>query len=187
MIARAVAGLSAVALGVLCALALGCGSSGSASELLRDTEAAELKDALAAVRQAVDDRDVGGCAADLRALRSKVENLPDARRALRTRLEEEIKDKLAPQVRNECDDPKTEKIPTTTEEAPTESTEPTEETPPPPPPPESTTSEVPPPPTTPTPTQPDPGTDPGGAAPPDSGADPGGFGPGSVDPGAGAP
>lgn len=183
MIARAAAGLSAVVLGVLSALALGCGSSGSSTELLRTAEAAGLQTELDAVRQAVDDRDVGACLSTLQALQSKVANLPDARAKIRTRLQEEIEGTLAPKVKTECEEPKTETLETTTEPVPTEPDETTETTPPPPPP--ETTSEVPPPTTPPVP---DPGPDPGGATPTDPGADPGGFGQSTpVDPGPGAP
>ncbi|MBA2347506.1 MAG: hypothetical protein H0V81_04355 [Solirubrobacterales bacterium] len=186
MISRTAAGVTALVLGVLCALALGCGSSGgSSAELLRTAEAAGLKTELDAVRQAVEDRDVGACLSTLQALQSKVANLPDARAKIRTRLQQEIERKLVPEATSACEEPKTETLETTTETVPTESTETPETTPPPPPP--ETTSEVPPP--TP-PTEPDPGTDPGGATPtdPGSGSDPGGFGPSTpVDPGAGAP
>lgn len=189
MITRASAGASALVLGVLCALALGCGSSGGTSkELLGTAEAAGLKSELDAVRQAADDRDAGACLSTLRALQSKVANLPDARTKVRTRLQEEIERKLAPQVKSECEKSKTETLETQTQEVPAEPVQPTETTPPPPP--TETTSEVPPP-EPPTP-EPDPGTDPGGASPPDPGAgsdaDPGGFGPSTpVDPGTGAP
>ena len=181
---RATTGLSAVILGVLCALALGCGSSqGSSKELLRTAEAAGLKSELDAVRQAVDDRDPGACLSTIQALQSKVANLPDARAKVRTRLQEEISSKLEPQATTECEKSKTETLETQTETVPDEPTPPTETATTPPP--AETTSEVPSPEP---PPEPDPGTDPGGASPTDPGSDPGGFGPGTpVDPGAGAP
>ncbi len=186
MIARGAAGLSAMILGVLCALALGCGSSqGSSKELLGSAEAAGLKSELDAVRQAVDDRDVGACMSTLQALQSKVANLPDARAKVRTRLKEEIDGKLVPEATSACAESKTETLETQTETVPDEPTQPTETTPPPPP--AETTSEVPAPEP---PAEPDPGTDPGGASPPDPGAesDPGGFGqPAPTAPGAVAP
>ncbi len=174
MIARGAAGLGALMLGLLCALALGCGSSGGSSkELLGPAEAAGLKSELDAVRQAVADRDVGACLSTIQALQSKVANLPDARDKVRTRLKEEIDRKLVPQAKSECEKAKTETLETQTETVPDPPTPSTESTPPPPP--AETTSEVPPPAT---PTEPVPPTDPGGATPtdPGSGADPGGFG-----------
>lgn len=178
-------GLAALLLGALCAVVVGCGSSGSSPELLRGAEAAGLKDKLEAVQQAVADRNVGACAARLQELQSSVSNLPDARSKLRTRLREEITDKLVPATENECDAPLTETIPTTTEPPPTatpttqstDTTPPTDST--------VTTDAVPPPDTTTTPPT-APNTDPGGATIPDpsTGSDPGGFGPGTS-PGAG--
>lgn len=186
MIARASAGLGALVLGVLCALALGCGSSGGSSkELLGTAEAAGLKSELDAVRQAVDDRDVGACLSTLQALQSKVANLPDARAKVRSRLREEIERKLTPQVTDECEEAKTETLETQTETIPEEPTPPVETEPAPPP--AETTSEVP---TPEPPPAPDPEPDPGGASPtdPGGGSDPGGFGPETpVDPGTAAP
>ncbi len=186
MIKRVSVGLTALVLGVLCALALGCGSSGGSSkELLGSAEAAGLKSELDAVREAVDARDVGACLSTLQALQSKVANLPDARAKVRARLREEIDSKLTPQAKTECEESKTETLETQTEtvpEPPTQSTE-TKTTPTP----TTTTSEVP---TPTTPTEPDPATDPGGASPadPGTGSDPGGFGPSTpVDPEAGTP
>lgn len=159
--------------GLLSALVLGCGGNGS--KLLSATDAAGLKDTLGQVRSAVSARDCQAATARLRELRSDVSNLDGSvDRRLRIRLREEIVGKLAPAVASECDDSKTETVPTTTTPAPTTPTEPTtpeptpstpstETTPPPEPP--ADTVPVPPaettPPTTPAPAAPAP--DPGGA------------------------
>lgn len=184
MIAR---GIAATLLGVLCALVVGCGSSGSSSGLLRSADASGLKASLDQVQQAVDARDVGACAARLQALRSKVSNLPSSVDAsLRTRLRQEITGKLAPKVASECSQPKQENLPTVTEQVPTTTAAPTQTTPPPTTPTTTSTTETTPPPaTTTTDTTP---TDPGGAAPPEtnpSSTDSGGFGPGSSTQGGG--
>jgi hypothetical protein len=119
---RRLAATSAVVLAALGAA--GCGS-GSSSSLLRDTEAAGLKETLDEIRDAVEARNVGACAARVRELRRQVVNLkPPVDRGLRQRLREEVDDKLIPQVADECDDPKTETLQTTTTPAPTGPTEP---------------------------------------------------------------
>jgi hypothetical protein len=173
-------GISALLLGVLCALVVGCGSSGSSAELLRGTEASGLKQKLDAVRQAVADRNVGACAARLRELQSSVSNLPPARSKLRTRLQQEISDKLVPATENECNAPLTQTLQTTTVPPPTQSTQSTDTTAPPPAS-TATTDAVPPPDTTTTPTTPTapttPPPDPGGATVPGPGT--GGVGPGT--------
>jgi len=177
VIVRAVGSVTAGLLGVLSAVAVGCGGSDSA--LLGDADAAGLKDTLTQVRSAVDDRDCSVASARLRELRSDVGNLPGSvDRRLRVRLRQEIVYKLAPAVEDECDAPRTDTLPTTTERAPTgptgpvtpeptETTDTTETTAPP----EDTTETTPPPPVDPGTTTP--GPEP---APDDPTRDPGGFG-----------
>lgn len=183
MIVSPRAAVTAGVLGVLSAVAVGCGSD---SALLRQDDAAGLKDTLEQVRSAVDDRDCSLADARLTELRSDVGNLPGTvDRRLRVRLREEIVDKLAPAIEEECDSPRTEAQPTVTTEAPTGPTgpPPTEPEPTTPPPTETT-----PPPTEPTQTTPPP-ADP--EAPPlvpdpdpqDPTRDPGGFGEDSKGPG----
>ncbi len=107
----------------ICALAAGCGAG--SSKLLDGTQAAGLKDNLEQVRSAVDARDCSAAAARLLELRSGVGNLPGTvDRQLRVRLREEIVGKLAPAVKEQCDDSKTEATPTVTEPAPTAPVEP---------------------------------------------------------------
>jgi len=180
VIERAPGPVAAGLLGALSAVALGCGSD---SALLRQAEAAGLKDTLEQVRSAVDARDCSAATARLRELRSDVGNLPGSvDRGLRVRLREEIVGKLGPAVREECDAAKTETQPTVTESAPTGPTAPVAPEPEPEPEPQPTaTSETtpPPPPTETTPPLPeDPGPTPPGpdAAPEDPTRDPGGFG-----------
>ncbi len=109
----------AAALVLVAAFAAGCGSGGS-SRLLRDSEAAGLKQTLDQVRSAVAARNVGACAARVRQLRAEISNLPDrVDRRLRARLRDEVAGKLAPQVTRECDDPLVETQPTVTTPAPT--------------------------------------------------------------------
>lgn len=163
-------------LSAISAVAVGCGSSGG-STLLREADAAGLKDTLGQVRAAVDAGDCSKAGARLTELRSDVGNLPGSvDRELRRRLREEIVGKLKPAVERECDAPKTEALPTVTTEAPAGPTEPapskptvtkTTTTPPPTdtaeptvtiPPPSDTT----PPPTDTTPTPEVPKADPGG-------------------------
>lgn len=176
MTVRPVGSLTAGLLGVVGAFAIGCGND---STLLSDTQAAGLKDTLEQVRGAVDARDCLAANARLKELKGDVGNLPGTvDRELRVRLREEINGKLAPRVEDECNDDKTETVPTTTTPAPTgptgstapepDETGTTETTPPPD---TGTTGTVPPPApevpdTTPAPGVPDPG------APEDSG----GFG-----------
>lgn len=165
-----------IPLAVLSALALGCGSD---SALLRQADAAGLKDTLGQVRSAVDARDCSVAAARLKELRSDVGNLgPPVDRELRVRLREEIVTKLAPAVEDECDTPKTETQPTVTSQAPTGPTEPappeptvTETTTTPPP---TGTVETTPPPSV-EPSTPTPAPGPPSEIPP---PDPGGFGDG---------
>jgi hypothetical protein len=182
VIVRAVGSVTAGLLGVLSAVAVGCGGSDSA--LLSQTDAAGLKDTLQQLRSAVDARDCSAATARLRELRSQRGNLPGTvDRELRVRLREEITNKLAPAVEAECDAPETVTQPTTTEPAPTgptgpvapEPTEPTQTT--------ETTETSPPDDTTETtPTPPvDPGTTTPGSEPKpvDPTRDPGGFGDGT--------
>ncbi len=182
MTVRAVGSVTAGLLGVLSAVAVGCGG-GSDSALLGDADAAGLKDTLVQVRSAVDAGDCSVASARLRELRSDVGNLPGrVDRELRVRLRQEIVNKLVPAVEDECDAPKTETLDTTTEPAPTGPTgpvapEPTETTQP------TETTETPAPEdTTETTTPP---VDPGTTAPKpptaDPTRDPGGFGDGSGD------
>ncbi|MDQ3632807.1 MAG: hypothetical protein M3417_16355 [Actinomycetota bacterium] len=172
---RAHGAATAGLLGVLSAVALGCGSD---TTLLGQVDAAGLKDTLEQVRSAVDARDCSLADARLRELRSDVGNLPGTvDRELRVRLREEVVDKLAPAVEDECDSPKTEAQPTVTEEVPT-APAPTEPEPTTPPPTEET--ETTPPPTLPTETTP-PDDSPvpppvPGPVPEDPTRDPGGFG-----------
>ena len=160
--------------GLLSAAVLGCGSE---STLLADTDAAGLKDRLEQVRSAVDARDCDAATARLRELRSSVSDLDGSvDRRLRVRLGDEIDGKLAPAVQAECDDSKTEAVPTTTTEAPTEPTEPIEPDPTP-------STETEPPPETPTVTVPVPPAEteppPAEPAPEAPVPDPGGFGEGA--------
>ena len=139
MTVRAPGAVGAGLLGVLSAVALGCGSD---SALLGQPDAAGLKDSLEQVRSAVDARDCSLADARLKELRSDVGNLPGTvDRELRVRLREEIVGKLVPAVEDECDNPKSEAQPTVTTRAPTgptgpatpdpePSTETTETTPP---------------------------------------------------------
>ena len=176
MIVRAA---TASLLGVLSAVAVGCGNEPA---LLGASDAAGLKDTLSQVRSAVDGRDCSLARARLRELRSEVGNLPGSvNRELRVSLRQEIVTKLAPAVRDECDAPKTENVPTTTEPAPTGPTGPadpkpteptvTTETTEEPPPPEDTTETTPAPPVDPGTTTPGPQP-----VPQDPTRDPGGFG-----------
>ena len=128
------------------------------------------------MRSAVDARDCDAATARLRELRSSVSDLDGSvDRRLRVRLGDEIDGKLAPAVQQECDDPRTEAVPTTTTETPTEPTEPEPEPTP--------STETEPPPETPTDTVPVPPTE--TAPPPEEPApeapvpDPGGFGEGA--------
>jgi len=172
---RGVGSLTAGLLGVAGAVAVGCGGSDSA--LLGDADAAGLKDTLTQVRSAVDGGDCSAASARLLELRSDVGNLPGSvDRELRVRLRQEIVNKLTPAVEDECDDPKTETLPTTTEPAPTGPTgpvapEPTETT--------ETTETPPPEDTTETTTPVDPDTTAPQPPPEDPTRDPGGFGDGS--------
>lgn len=182
MIAHAVRRGSAGLLGVLSAVAVGCGSE---SRLLSQTDAAGLKDTLQQVRSAVDAGDCSLARARLRELLSQRGNLPGSvDRRLRVNLREEIVGKLTPAVENECDAPKTEKVPTTTEPAPAGPTGPTGPTvrePTPTPSTQSTKTTTPPTDTTrTTPTPPvDPGTSDPQPPPSDPTRDPGGFGDGN--------
>ncbi len=161
---------------VLAAALAGCG--GNDSRLLPSTEADALKDTLESIRQAVSDRDVSACAARVRELRGEIGNLgPPIDRELRQRLRQEVVEQLAPRVEQQCDDPKTERIPTTTTPAPTGPTgpatttesEPTDPAEPPPAP--TATSE-----TVPTPTvEPDPTVPPLTETTPAPEPDTGGF------------
>lgn len=118
MTMRPIPALCAAVLGVLCALALGCGDSGK--RLLAGTDASGLKGSLAQVRSAVDARDCSRASQALRQLRGEVGALPGTvDRGLRQRLRQEINDKLVPQVQNECGATKQETQPTVTEQAPT--------------------------------------------------------------------
>lgn len=180
---RLLHGVGAGLLGGLCAVALGCGSSGAS--LLGSEQASGLKDTLAEVRAAVDERSCSKASARLTQLKSEVGNLGgQVDRELRVRLREEINDKLGPAVTKECDDPVTETTPTVTETTPTGPTGPTEtgtDTTPTTPttdtdttPPQTDTSEtipetptIPDPTTDTTPTVPDPTQDPGGISPDD--------------------
>ena len=161
MTVRAARRLTAGLVGVLSAAALGCGSD---SQLLRDAQSAGLKDALEEVRSAVEGRDCDRARDGIKRLRAEIGALGgDVDRGLRQRLREDVVTKLAPAVDEECDDPLTETIPTTTTEAPTGPTGPvTPEpapTPEPTPEPEPTTTETVPPPVEP-PVEPAPETPP---------------------------
>ena len=117
MTVRAPGSVSAGLLGVLSAVALGCGSD---SALLSQADAADLKSTLEQIRDDVDARDCSAARANLRELRAEVGNLPGTvDRQLRVRLREEIVEKLDPAVADECDKPKTEALPTVTTPAPT--------------------------------------------------------------------
>jgi cell division septation protein DedD len=110
----AVAGL----LGVLCAVALGCGQS--SSKLLSATDAQSLKQTLGQVREAVDAGDCATTTARLRRLKGLVGRLPGSvDRGLRQNLREEIDGKLAVQARAECAQSKTTTTPTITSVTPT--------------------------------------------------------------------
>ena len=180
---RGVGSLTAGLLGVAGAVAVGCGGSDSA--LLGDADAAGLKDTLTEVRSAVDDGDCSLADARLLELRSDVGNLPGSvDRELRVRLRQEIVNKLTPAVEDECDDPKTEKLPTTTEPAPTGPTGPVVPEPPTEPTETTETTETPPPETTTETTTPvDPETTAPQPPPEDPTRDPGGFGDSSGDDG----
>lgn len=172
---RPVGSLTAGLLGVLSAVALGCGDD---STLLSAADAAGLKDTLEQVRGAVDERNCAAATARLSELRSDVVNLDGSvDRQLRVRLREEVDGTLKTAVEEQCDSPRTETVPTTTTPAPTGPTGPTEEEPPPtestdsaeePPPPAETTETIP------APTAPEPSVP--APAPDDPSQDPGGFG-----------
>jgi hypothetical protein len=163
--------LASAAAAALAALATGCG--GDASTLLRDADAAGLKESLGQVRRAVAARDVSACARTVRELRQQVVTLrPPIDRELRRRLREEIDTKLIPEVEDECDDPKTETLQTTTTPAPTGPTGPAEPEPEPEPePPAVTTGTVPAP-----PVEPEPEVPPAEEEPEIPAPDTGGFG-----------
>lgn len=163
--------LLAVLLGLGCALAVGCGSTAS---LLPRTDAASLEQTLTQVDRAVAARDCDVTETTLARLQRLVADLPPSvDRGLRTRLAEEIDDKLAVQARSECGDAVTDVIPTTTTPVPTtpSTTSPTPSTSTEPPATEPPATEPPatePPATTPSvPAVPDPGADgdSGGSAP----------------------
>ncbi len=174
---RAVGWVVAGLLGVLSAVAIGCGSE---SRLLSQTDAAALKDTLQQVRAAVDAGDCSVARARLRELRRQRSNLPGSvDRELRVNLREEIDNKLVPAAEDECDAQKTVKIPTVTEPAPTGPTGPTVREPTP----STQSTKTTPPPTDTTRTTPTPPVDPGTTnpqpPPSDPTRDPGGFGDGS--------
>lgn len=186
MTMRLLPALCAAVLGVLSALAVGCGGSGA--RLLAGTDASALKGSLAQVQDAVDARDCATASSELKQLRARVGALPGTvDRGLRQRLRQEINGKLAPQVLDECNDDKTVTQGTVTEPAPTGPTGPatTESTPPPVP---STTTTTPAQSTaTTTTTTPPPTAAPDPNATPTTDANPGGAGtdPTATPPGAG--
>ena len=105
-------------LGVLCAVAVGCGQG--SSKLLAATDAQSLKQTLAQVRDAVVARDCATTTLRLRRLKGLVGQLPGSvDRGLRQNLREEIDGKLAVQARAECAQSQTTTTPTITSVTPT--------------------------------------------------------------------
>ena len=157
----ALAGVLAGVLGLLSALAVGCGGS---SKLLATSDAQELKAALTGVQQAVDGGNCVDTGKELTRVHRLVGALPGTvDRGLRQNLRQEVDGTLAPRARFECKQAVTTTIPTITSTppvGPTQSAPPatstatTATTPPPP----ETTSTATPAPTTSTPTATTPST-----------------------------
>ncbi len=123
---RLPAGLLALVLGALCAVAVACGSENRA--LLTERRADRLTGDIDRVAAAVQDGDCEATAVRLQELRSELAELPASLSpALRERLTTGAA-RLATQAAEECQGTRTETLETQEEPAPTPETTPTETT-----------------------------------------------------------